>query len=322
MLANGLFATRTQIGRRIELLLKSRPRGRTGRSVPAAVFLLVFCALAFSLGAELSPQADPGKIIIESKGNKGESVVATIHAGDEDGLHIVLKIKGEVEFNDDHTDIVSISPDGSFTIAEVRDGVERKLKIEPYKGELKYNYKVDGKSRPFDDEARKWFRELLEKTDLDDDGDVLVLTKPGIIIKKPLVISDSKDSHVKILISDPGEVIDIYRDDDSQSTIDISMEGDDEYSRVRISASARVVGRSGDRVVFNITPSGMVRITVKKDGDKHELEVQAGDGDDKEFIYKLNGEVRPYDEKAKKIFEGYISILEDGLELNVKGERI
>ena len=45
-----------------------------------------------------------------------------------------------MEFNEDRTDIVSISPDGSFTITEVRDGVERKLKIEPYKGELKYNY--------------------------------------------------------------------------------------------------------------------------------------------------------------------------------------
>jgi hypothetical protein len=100
------------------------------------------------------------------------------------------------------------------------------------------------------------------------------------------------------------------------------MEGDDEYAKVWISTSAKEWATSGDAVVINITRAGKVQITVKKDGDKHELEIQSGDDDEKAYIYKINGEVRPYDDKAKKIFEPYISVLEDGIELHTKGEKI
>jgi hypothetical protein len=66
----------------------------------------------------------------------------------------------------------------------------------------------------------------------------------------------------------------------------------------------------------------VIRIVVKKDDDKHELKTKPGDGKEREYIYKLNGEVRPYDEKAKKVFEKYMGILDDGIELDFKGERI
>jgi beta-lactamase regulating signal transducer with metallopeptidase domain len=321
MLANGLFATRTQIGRRIELLLNSRPCDRRGRRVPAVVFLMVFCALAFSLGAELSPQADPGDIVITSSGKDGERIVATLHEGDEDGRHVVLTIKGEVEFNDDRTDIVRISPEGRFTIAEVRDGVERELTIEADGDELNYDYEVDGESRPFDDEARRWFRLMLKKIHVDDSG-VLGVPKPHVILRKPLVVGKAGDSRVKVLVSEPGETIDIYYDDDSEATVNIMMDEDDDEAKVWISTSAKIVGKSGDRAVLRVAPGGEVRIAIEQDGDTHELIVPAGERDEKEFVYKLNGEVRPYDDDASKIFAPYMKILEDGLELNVKGEKI
>jgi beta-lactamase regulating signal transducer with metallopeptidase domain len=321
MLVNGLFATRTQIGKRIELLLKSRPQVHAGRTVPAALFVLVFGVLVFSLGAELSPQADPGKIVLKTAGEGGHNVVTTIHDSD-DGHDKFIKTRGKVKFNDDHTDVVSISPDGSFTVAEVRDGVERKLKIEPSRdGTLKYLYEVDDEERPFDDEARRWFREMLQDIDLDGNPKIIIGTRPTIRIKKPIVVDDMDDSHVTLRIVKGDEIVDIYRTSDDDETVDIMVKRDDDDG-VWITTTTDVVNRTGDLVKFKIDRDGLIRITVMKDGDKHELETRAGDGDQTEYIYKLNGEVRPYDEKAKKIFDKYMNILEDGIELNVKGERI
>jgi len=323
MLANGLFATRTQIGKRIELLLKSRPHGGARRKVPAVVFLLVFGALVLALGAELSPQADPGKVVVKSGGGDDEKVFTTVHKSDEDGYRTVVTIKGKVEFNAEHTDVVSISDDGSVEIEDVRDGVERELKIEPSSdGALKYEYEVDGEAHPFDDEAREWLAQLLESTYVDGDRLVVGTIKPKVILSKGVVIGDSDDSYVTLRIVDPDRRINISSDDDMGAAIDVYVETDDDDQKVWISTSTDVVHSSGDRVVINITDSGKVSITVKKDGDKHELEMRAGSGGEKEFIYKLNGEVRPYDDDAKNIFEKYQGILEDGIELHVEGERI
>jgi len=121
--------------------------------------------------------------------------------------------------------------------------------------------------------------------------------------------------------AEPEKAVDIFRDDEGKATVDIRMEGDDD-ARVWISTSADVVGTKDDHVYVSVTPGGEIRITVKKDGNKHELKVPAGEDDETKFVYKLNGEVRPYDDEAKKIFEPYMKILEDGIRLNVKGERI
>jgi hypothetical protein len=315
MLANGLFATRTQIGKRIEILLKMRPRG-TGRSVPAFVFLLVFTALVFSLGTEISPVAKTKKISVKSN-DKTATAVATI---DDDGRTISIVTKGEVEFGDDQTDIASISPDGGFKIAEVRDGVERELEVKPAKdGELEWIYKVDGKTEPYDDDAREWFEDLMRYVHLDSDDDFLIVTKPSIALRKPIVIGEKP--HIKVRIAEPHELIDIYTDDEIESVIELKMKDDDDKDvDVWISATRDIRKFPGEHVVLGITKTGKIHIAVKKEGDRHELEVVPGD-DEPEYIYKLNGEVRPYDEKAKKIFEKYIEKLEDGYQL-YPGERI
>jgi beta-lactamase regulating signal transducer with metallopeptidase domain len=325
MLANGLFATRTQIGKRIELLLKSRPRSGAKRSVPALVFLAVFGALVFSLGAELSPQAEPGKVVVSSGEDSNESTVTTYLDTDDEGNETYVKMKGKVEFNDDRTDVVSISRDGSFTIGQVGGGAERNLKIESSDdGKLIYTYKVDGKERTFDDEAHKWLAEILQKLDLTERPDVIIGTKPRFKFRYPVGISDEDGSHVKLRIVDGRKLMDVYRfGGDDDAAIDIMMEKDDgDGNSVWITTTTDAVNRHGDLVTFDINQHGVVRIVVNKDGDKHELETKAGDGEEREYIYKLNGEVRPYDEKAKKVFEKYMSILEDGIELDIKGERI
>jgi beta-lactamase regulating signal transducer with metallopeptidase domain len=320
MMAPGLFATRTQIGRRIELLLKSHPRGRARHRLPAVAFLLVFGALVFSLGAELSPQAEPGDVIVKATSKKDGSVVATIHEDDGNARNVVMKIEGEVKFNDDGTDVVGVSPGGSFTIDEVLDGVERSLKIESSEGgELVYDYEVDGETRPFDDEAREWFAQLMESVEVHGGRDVRLVSRPGAAFHHSIVVGDAENSKVTLSIIDRDHETDL---DDDTAAINVFMDRGEGDDRVRIRTSTGVVGRDGDRVVFNVTSSGRVGITVWKDGDEHDLEVKVGHGGDMEFIYKLNGESRPYDENARKIFDRYIRLLKDGLELNVKGERI
>jgi hypothetical protein len=260
---------------------------------------------------------------VKSGGGDDDRDVVTLHEGDKDGHHTVITISGKVEFNDEHTDVVGISNDGSVKIEDARDGVERKLKIESKDdGTLTYDYKVDGEVHPFDDAAREWLAKLLEGTFIDDDRLVIGTLRPKVILKKGIVVGDSDDTHVTVRIVDPDRRIGLYTDDDESTVIDVFVEMDDDDDKVWISTSTDMVHRSGDRVVIGITDSGKVSITVKKDGDKHELEMNAGPGGEKEYIYKLNGEVRPYDDDAKQIFEKYQGILEDGIELHVEGERI
>ncbi|MCK5405798.1 MAG: hypothetical protein KAJ37_00025, partial [Candidatus Krumholzibacteria bacterium] len=102
---------------------------------------------------------------------------------------------------------------------------------------------------------------------------------------------------------------------------EMELHGDDDDARIWIRSTGDLIYKDGDHVTFNITPLGKMVITVKRDGDKHQLEVLSGD-DEPEYIYKINGEKRPYDEDAKKIFEKYLDRLEDGFSIHPKGKKI
>lgn len=310
MLANGLFATRTQIGKRIELLLKSRPRRSAGGHLSAALFVLSFAAVVLCVGAELTPQAAPGK-----------STSTEITVKDDNGRHTSLKIEGNVIFSKDRNDVHSISEGGFFEISEERDGVERFLRITPSdRGELEYDYEVDGKERSFDDQAREWLSEILEYTNADGGRDVFLVSGTGTGSRKAVIIDKPGSSDVEVRVEDPVKTIDVYRDDD-EASVKVVVRDDVDAPGVSIETTTDVMRNKAGRAVIRVMP-GLVRITVEKDGSEHELEVRTGDRDEKEYIYKLDGRIRPYDEKAKKIFEDYIDILDGGLELRTRGERI
>ena len=320
MLANGLFATRTQIGRRIEILLKSRPRGKAGHKLPAVMFLLVFAALLFSMGAEISPQAQSSTVIVKSDDKKSSNITTTIHTDEDGERDIVISSCGVVKLSDDKHDILSISDDGKLEIFETRDDVERELKVTPGKnGKLEWVYKVDGKKREVDDEAREWFHDCMKHFKTDGEGSYVMVTKPGTWTAEEF--EEDGKSHIRVRIVQPDELIDIYRDDELETVIEMELHGDDDDARIWIRSTGEVIHKAGDHVTFNITPSGKMVITVKRDGDKHELEVLSGDHEP-EYIYKVNGEKRPYDDDAKKIFEKYLDRLEDGFSIHPKGKKI
>jgi hypothetical protein len=83
---------------------------------------------------------------------------------DEEGGYLELSMRGEVDLGETVDDI-RVGEDGELTI-DARDaaGVIRQLSVRrSSSGELLFEYYVDGEERPFDDAARTWLQEMLER---------------------------------------------------------------------------------------------------------------------------------------------------------------
>src|SRR5690348_7115777 len=76
-----------------------------------------------------------------------------------------LRAQGDIRFNDDLTDIRSISQGGFFDLS-VREGeVLTRLVLKPTQGELDRRYTVDGAERSWDARAQNWFADFLLELD-------------------------------------------------------------------------------------------------------------------------------------------------------------
>lgn len=82
----------------------------------------------------------------------------------ENGNSLELTVRGEVEFNDDYTEVRRLTPGSSLELRERRGGLSRRLEIEAGQGGgLRVSYSVDGQSRPYDAEAKTWFARVLDE---------------------------------------------------------------------------------------------------------------------------------------------------------------
>jgi beta-lactamase regulating signal transducer with metallopeptidase domain len=80
------------------------------------------------------------------------------------GKRLWLRFDGEITISEDGTVVESISPGGSLSLEERRDGGRRILTVTPGRGgDLEYDYAVDGEARPFDPEGRRWLTETLSR---------------------------------------------------------------------------------------------------------------------------------------------------------------
>ena len=83
---------------------------------------------------------------------------------DENGNSLEMTVRGEIEFNDEYTEVRRVSNGGSLEIRETRGGVRRRLEIEAGTGGgLSVSYFVDGQSRPYDSDAKAWFARVLDE---------------------------------------------------------------------------------------------------------------------------------------------------------------
>jgi hypothetical protein len=78
---------------------------------------------------------------------------------------IDFRMEGKAQFNDDFTDIVSLSPGGNLRLDVRDDGERRQLEIEPGRDGLLRTWKVNGEERPYDASARAWFAAFLVELD-------------------------------------------------------------------------------------------------------------------------------------------------------------
>ncbi|HEX8088206.1 MAG TPA: hypothetical protein VF762_05100 [Blastocatellia bacterium] len=82
----------------------------------------------------------------------------------DDAVNLEVNIRGKVEFTDDYSDIKGVSDDGRIRVIDERGGTSRKFEAVAAPDGLKRSYWVNGESRPFDNEARRWLAKVLIDT--------------------------------------------------------------------------------------------------------------------------------------------------------------
>lgn len=75
-----------------------------------------------------------------------------------------VKRRNSVRFNDDYTDVASISGDGFLEVLERRNGLTRRIRFTAgSNGQLVRTYSVNGETRAFDEEGKKWLAKMLNE---------------------------------------------------------------------------------------------------------------------------------------------------------------
>lgn len=73
-----------------------------------------------------------------------------------------IRIEGDLEFSDDFTALSRMSSDAFLRMEVSRDGTRRRLEARPGAGgRPEYTWSVDGRNRPFDQEAERWMESAL-----------------------------------------------------------------------------------------------------------------------------------------------------------------
>lgn len=115
-----------------------------------------------------------------------------------DGLHIrEIRIHGDVHFNDDETDVKSMSADGFFSYEESYGFTGRRYQaMMDSSGQIVRRYMVDGREKPVDGDAQAWLRAILP--DLLRDSGIDAPERVRRILKKggaPAVLAEIAKIH-------------------------------------------------------------------------------------------------------------------------------
>jgi hypothetical protein len=134
----------------LALLLAGTARAETKAPAPASTFMRA-CSGDLS-NSSTSIHEDDGrqKWTIKLEGTR---------------CRIDFRMEGNVKFNDDFTDLVSLSPGGSFRLDVTDDGERRQLEITPGKDGLERTWKVNGREEPYDAAAKAWLGAFLIELD-------------------------------------------------------------------------------------------------------------------------------------------------------------
>jgi beta-lactamase regulating signal transducer with metallopeptidase domain len=192
-LSSSLFATRTQIGRRIETLLRTqRTMARPG--AVAIALVCVFAAATFAVGPDVSPRpprppraphtgraahgahvfavspappsaGEPTAPVIAGRDEQNDSGNVSydnvnVNANDDD-YDLRLRAEG-IEFAQNTGRVVSLREDGYLKVRETTGDIERRVIITPDEdGGLHAIYTVDGARAEWNDDAQAWLAGIL-----------------------------------------------------------------------------------------------------------------------------------------------------------------
>lgn len=161
--AGALGATRTQIGRRIETLLRSTTYTSAMPKPVRWMATLAAIAVAAS-GVTLSPIDAEGEQT-DSRGLHTRRLnIEEIRRG-ESGSRVELDVKGHLEFRgEDVWEITRIRRRSSLELREKGELIDRAVRVTSGDAQKPvYRYTENGKSREFDDESAKWLGAWLAK---------------------------------------------------------------------------------------------------------------------------------------------------------------
>jgi hypothetical protein len=81
---------------------------------------------------------------------------------EENGRGLTVRVKGQAVFNDEYSDLKSLTPNGSLRVRDSRGAQLRRLEIEAdSNGKLKRTYWLHDSTHAFDAEAQKWMAALM-----------------------------------------------------------------------------------------------------------------------------------------------------------------
>lgn len=120
----------------------------------------------------------------------------------ENGTRLQVSIHGEIEFEDDYSDVKVIKTDnGSIRITDERGGTTRGFEARMTADGIKRSYSINGQSSPLHDEARAWLKRVLSDTVRQGGYDaksrvkrILVQSGPGGVLSE---ITTIKSDYVK-----------------------------------------------------------------------------------------------------------------------------
>lgn len=147
--AGGLFATRTQIGRRIAALLRGPVSGPARLSPRSAAALALLALLSLTVGAGCRSHPT-GRINADLE-----------LSGPEGRFH--LDAEGRFELARNHEDVHSLEPGSRMTIEEEGEETVRIEITAGPDGEVRRVFTVDGEARPYDWQGRVWMAKTLPR---------------------------------------------------------------------------------------------------------------------------------------------------------------
>src|SRR5262245_29869654 len=127
--------------------------------------LVLIFACAMSQATDGRATAKTGGVAVKQDRNSiSQRGSVWVWNHDKEGDSLVMTVRGEVEFNDDYTEVIRIADGGSLEIKELRGGVVRRIMLEAAPGGgLSVSYFLNSQNRPYDADAKAWFARILDK---------------------------------------------------------------------------------------------------------------------------------------------------------------